>query len=352
MTDKLTREELAHELYQAWEEDDKLPAEVTPALWLAIADKAISLTGYQPAPAPPPEPRSTVHACPVGDSGETECCGKSPFELPRSDRLTAHSGDVTCADWRGSERSPPSEPERPRMLELMKQAGRAEGELERVRAEIAELLVDDCGEDGDLVRSEDVHEVLEASVKRYPIIAEVIEPPEPERPEFWNWELERNGSFILAVGAGRHFNYRDEVIDGLLASHNARRAAEARVAVLEYNVRELTSLSERHFAAREVAEKRVAELQAELQAELAAIRAGDDFFAVTKARAAEAELNRLRHEPCYSRALAAEAELRRLREEVKEWYAGYHPTGCGAILSDSEARYPLPAEEEHRGGRK
>lgn len=40
-----------------------------------------------------------VHACPVGDSGVTPCCGRTPFELPRHDRMTVTEDDsalVTC----------------------------------------------------------------------------------------------------------------------------------------------------------------------------------------------------------------------------------------------------------------
>lgn len=40
---------------------------------------------------------STVHAAPPDGSGLTPCCGLTPFELPRTDRLTAEPGQVTCA---------------------------------------------------------------------------------------------------------------------------------------------------------------------------------------------------------------------------------------------------------------
>jgi hypothetical protein len=39
----------------------------------------------------------TVHRCPVGDAGLTPCCGRTPSELPNTDRLTADDHLVTCA---------------------------------------------------------------------------------------------------------------------------------------------------------------------------------------------------------------------------------------------------------------
>lgn len=46
------------------------------------------------ADTPAPE---TVHRCPIGSDGETPCCGKSPFVLPRTDRITLENSSVTCA---------------------------------------------------------------------------------------------------------------------------------------------------------------------------------------------------------------------------------------------------------------
>jgi hypothetical protein len=37
-----------------------------------------------------------VHACPVGDSGVTPCCGKTPFELGHASRMTLRDDLVTC----------------------------------------------------------------------------------------------------------------------------------------------------------------------------------------------------------------------------------------------------------------
>lgn len=39
---------------------------------------------------------ATVHACPRGDAGLTPCCRRTPFELPRGDRVTEAPERVTC----------------------------------------------------------------------------------------------------------------------------------------------------------------------------------------------------------------------------------------------------------------
>lgn len=41
--------------------------------------------------------RGVVHRCPTGDAATTPCCGRSPLELPRTDRLTEDAELVTCA---------------------------------------------------------------------------------------------------------------------------------------------------------------------------------------------------------------------------------------------------------------
>jgi hypothetical protein len=38
----------------------------------------------------------TTHATPTGDDGLTPCCGRTPLELPRTDRLTLEEALVTC----------------------------------------------------------------------------------------------------------------------------------------------------------------------------------------------------------------------------------------------------------------
>lgn len=41
-------------------------------------------------------PTPTVHACPPEGEAVTPCCGVTPFELPRTDRLTQEPAEVTC----------------------------------------------------------------------------------------------------------------------------------------------------------------------------------------------------------------------------------------------------------------
>lgn len=37
-----------------------------------------------------------VHACPPDGSGIMPCCGRTPFEVPRTDRMTSDPALVTC----------------------------------------------------------------------------------------------------------------------------------------------------------------------------------------------------------------------------------------------------------------
>jgi len=37
-----------------------------------------------------------THRCPIGDDGWTPCCDRTPFELPRTDRITEDPALVTC----------------------------------------------------------------------------------------------------------------------------------------------------------------------------------------------------------------------------------------------------------------
>jgi hypothetical protein len=43
-----------------------------------------------------------VHACPPGNSALTPCCGRTPFELARTDRLTYEQAEITCPAARPS----------------------------------------------------------------------------------------------------------------------------------------------------------------------------------------------------------------------------------------------------------
>ena len=44
------------------------------------------------------EYRNVIHRCPRTGEGLTPCCGKTPFELPRHDRLAVNDDDVTCPE--------------------------------------------------------------------------------------------------------------------------------------------------------------------------------------------------------------------------------------------------------------
>jgi hypothetical protein len=41
--------------------------------------------------------REFTHMCPPVGVYLTPCCGKTPFELPKGDRLTLDADDVTCS---------------------------------------------------------------------------------------------------------------------------------------------------------------------------------------------------------------------------------------------------------------
>ena len=58
-----------------------------------VARKALAREALRSTPAA----KETVHACPPTGSGLTPCCGKTPFELSGSDRLTLDPALVTCA---------------------------------------------------------------------------------------------------------------------------------------------------------------------------------------------------------------------------------------------------------------
>lgn len=49
-----------------------------------------------PLPEVQEKDREIVHAFPPAGSGITPCCGRTPFELPRSERMTQVAKLVTC----------------------------------------------------------------------------------------------------------------------------------------------------------------------------------------------------------------------------------------------------------------
>lgn len=63
-------------------------------LWYELSDS------IRQANAPGEEPMSTAtettHQCPALGSGVTQCCERTPFEVPRTDRMTLDPALVTC----------------------------------------------------------------------------------------------------------------------------------------------------------------------------------------------------------------------------------------------------------------
>lgn len=53
-------------------------------------------SGQDAAPAEARAAGGIVHITPPQGSGLTPCCGKTPFELPRTDQMTTEHTDVTC----------------------------------------------------------------------------------------------------------------------------------------------------------------------------------------------------------------------------------------------------------------
>jgi hypothetical protein len=78
---------------------DAGPTEAPPAVSTAPQEPAHAPGGSADAgmrPEPPREPEARVHAYPRHGSGLTPCCGRTPFELPRDDRMTEDPARVTC----------------------------------------------------------------------------------------------------------------------------------------------------------------------------------------------------------------------------------------------------------------
>jgi hypothetical protein len=53
-------------------------------------------TGETDCPCTCHPERELVHGCPSDGSGLTPCCGRTPFELPPTDRITSNPAAVTC----------------------------------------------------------------------------------------------------------------------------------------------------------------------------------------------------------------------------------------------------------------
>lgn len=65
--------------------DEKLPA-WTPADELALEARVRRAAGDPPV----------THQCPAWGAATMPCCGKTPFEVPRSDHMTVKVYLVTC----------------------------------------------------------------------------------------------------------------------------------------------------------------------------------------------------------------------------------------------------------------
>ena len=95
---------LEQQLWDAKREWDAAKRRVTnerKTLTMLTDERAAERT-YPELDTPPVETvvhAETTHAAPVGDLADCPCCGRSPFELPRTDRLTSDDTEVTCTGW-------------------------------------------------------------------------------------------------------------------------------------------------------------------------------------------------------------------------------------------------------------
>ena len=86
---------------RAWDASRKLVHDERAKLTQLTEQRAIERT-YPELDAPPVDELTiaeTTHAAPVGDHPDCPCCGRSPFELPRTDRMTSDDTEVTCTGW-------------------------------------------------------------------------------------------------------------------------------------------------------------------------------------------------------------------------------------------------------------
>lgn len=81
-----------------WDDDDQTQIEVCACHYGEPADPLDCLQGAADdrlVRTDLTSPTEITHACPVGDSAFTSCCGRTPFEL-RADRMTLDPALVTC----------------------------------------------------------------------------------------------------------------------------------------------------------------------------------------------------------------------------------------------------------------
>lgn len=72
---------------------------VSPGLCRACPEDGEEWHDYQAGEAAPDNTEAraeTVHGCPPDGSGLTPCCGRTPFELPRTDRISSEADAITC----------------------------------------------------------------------------------------------------------------------------------------------------------------------------------------------------------------------------------------------------------------
>lgn len=66
---------------------------------IAAAELAAYQVGHEAAAA-----GSLTHACPPSGSGIMPCCGRTPFDVPRYDRMTLEPSRVTCNAYEQGQR--------------------------------------------------------------------------------------------------------------------------------------------------------------------------------------------------------------------------------------------------------
>lgn len=72
---------------------DRIPA----GLWVDVPEYGVRIRRWGETVTVEPVPSTITHLCPEVGSGVTGCCGRTPFELPQTDRLTLDSVAVTCS---------------------------------------------------------------------------------------------------------------------------------------------------------------------------------------------------------------------------------------------------------------
>jgi hypothetical protein len=75
----------------------RLPVKADTAPVIAVIGVIVKhLTALRDDLAALGEPQETVHACPFDGEQVTPCCHRTPFDLPRGDKITTDHKTVTC----------------------------------------------------------------------------------------------------------------------------------------------------------------------------------------------------------------------------------------------------------------